>query len=185
MRGLQLGPKQVETVGRLLEAGAALLAEVGYEALTVRQVAVRAGVSPATAYTYVASKNHLIAELFLRHLLEHTATDPVGDNPLDRTRSVTRALVDSLAAAPRLAEGATAALLGTDDDVARLRVVIGAEIVRRFVSAVGPHAEPAVVDALVLSFTGALLQVGMGVMTYPAMGVQMDAVVAVILEGNA
>ncbi len=185
MRGLQLGPKQVETVGRLLEAGAALLAEVGHEALTVRQVAVRAGVSPATAYTYVASKNHLIAELFLRHLVENTPAEPTGDTALDRTRSVTRELVDSLAAAPRLSAGATAALLGTDDDVDRLRLVIGAEIVRRFESAVGPDVPPPVVDALVLSFTGALLQVGMGLLTYPAMRAQMDAVVAAILEGNA
>ena len=50
------------------------LRAVGPEALTIRTVAGRAGVSPATAYTYFGSKNHLFAELFWRKvLLEHPA----------------------------------------------------------------------------------------------------------------
>ena len=60
--------RRAETLERLLEAGAEELRAVGHEALTVRTVAARAGVSPATAYTYVASKNHLFAELFWRYL---------------------------------------------------------------------------------------------------------------------
>ncbi|GAB4009810.1 TetR/AcrR family transcriptional regulator [Nocardioides ultimimeridianus] len=185
MRGLDLGPRQAGTVRRLLEAGGAQLAEVGHEALTVRQVAERAGVSPATAYTYIASKQHLIAQLFLAHLVEQPDADVSGADPVARVQAVTRQLVDSLATEPRLSAGATSALLGSDDGVAELRLEIGAEILRRFSTALGPGTDPTVVEALVLAFTGALLQVGMDLLTYPAMRERMDAVVATILRGNA
>ena len=65
-----LNARQAETVERLLAAGLEELRAVGHEALTIRTVATRAGVSPATAYTYLASKNHLFAELFWRFLAE-------------------------------------------------------------------------------------------------------------------
>lgn len=179
-RGLK--PRQAETVGRLLDAGATLLEEVGPDALTIRIVAERAGVSSATAYTYLSSKNHLIAELFLRHLREDVAA-PAGDGPVERTRSVTRTLVDALAAAPGLSAGATVALLGSDPDVARLRTRIGAEFVHRFELALGDRATPILVESLVLAFSGALLQVGMGLLDYPELRRRMDDVVATILAG--
>jgi len=185
MRGLDLGPRQASTVRRLLDAGGAQLAEVGHEALTVRQVAERAGVSPATAYTYIASKQHLIALLFLRFLTDQPDADVSSRDAAARVRAVTRQLVDSLASQPRLSAGATSALLGSDDGVGELRLEIGAEFFRRFNAATGPKVDPTVVEALILAFTGALLQVGMELLTYPAMRERMDAVVATILRGNA
>lgn len=180
----ELKPRQAETVRRLLDAGAQLLEEVGPEALTIRQVADRAGVSPATAYTYLSSKNHLIAELFLRYLVTDVPAEPVGVTPLERTRSVTRGLVDALAAAPGLSAGATVALLASDPDVERLRTRIGAEFVRRFDLALADPSAAPFVEALVLAFSGALLQVGMGLLDYPELRLRMDAVVATIVEGS-
>ena len=79
----------------------------------------------------------------------------------------------------------TTALLGADPDVERLRLRIGAELVRPLPgSALGPHADPAVVEAVALAFSGALLQCGMGLMTYTEMGDRLDSVVAVIMRGN-
>ena len=179
-----LNPRQAETVQRLLEAGAAELRSVGHEALTVRTVAQRAGVSPATAYTYLASKNHLFAELFWRFLVEDSA-EPAGDDPVTRLQSVTRHLAARLADAPELAAAVTPALLGTDPDVERLRLRIGGELVSRFRAALGDPADPAVIEAVALAFSGALLQAGMGLMTYTEMGERLDAVVAVIMRGNA
>jgi AcrR family transcriptional regulator len=167
-----------------LVAGLEELRAVGHEALTVRTVAHRAGVSPATAYTYLASKNHLFAELFWRFLAEDAAGTPVGRTSLERVRWVTRHLAERLAAAPELAAAVTPALLGTDPDVERLRLRIGAELVDRFRVALGPDADPAVLEALALAFSGALLQGGMGLMTYTELGDRLDAVVAVILKGN-
>ena len=184
MRGVQLGARQAETVRRLLGAGGAQLDEVGHETLTVRQVAVRAGVSPATAYTYIASKHHLIALLFLQHLVDQPEPDVSSSDPVERVRSLTRQLVGSLAGRPRLSAAATGALLGSDDGVAELRLEIGAEFLRRFQAAAGPGIDPTVVESLILAYTGALLQVGMDLLTYPAMRERMDAVVATVLRGN-
>ncbi|WP_341927107.1 helix-turn-helix domain-containing protein [Nocardioides psychrotolerans] len=179
--------RQAETAERLLAAGAEELREVGVEALTIRTVALRAGVSAATAYTYLSSKNHLFAELFLRHLTAEAAaatTDTSYDDATSRVQQVTRRMATSLATEPALAAGATQALLGSDPDVERLRLRIGAEFVERFKEALGEKADPVVLETLTLAFSGALLQAGMGLMTYTEMGERLDAVVAVILKGN-
>jgi AcrR family transcriptional regulator len=179
-----LNARQAETVERLLAAGLAELRAAGHDGLTVRTVAHRAGVSPATAYTYLASKNHLFAELFWRFLAEDR-TVPAGETPVERLQSVTRHLAERLAAAPELAAAVTPALLGTDPDVERLRLRIGAEFVGRFRAALGEDTDAVVLETLALAFSGALLQGGMGLMTYTELGDRLDAVVAVILKGNA
>ncbi len=184
-----LNARQAETVQKLLDAAAQELAAVGPEALTIRTVAGRAGVSPATAYTYFGSKNHLYAELFHRKvLLEHPVEQAVevgGRTPVERVAAVTRHLATVLGASPHLASAANHALLGTDPDVERLRIVIGAEIHDRFRSALGPDADAELLDALTLALTGALLQTGMGLISYDDLADRLDAVMATILRGNA
>jgi AcrR family transcriptional regulator len=59
-------PRQEGTYHRVLEAAVELLRETKYSELTVRAIAARAEVSPATAYNYFKSKNGLIAEVYLR-----------------------------------------------------------------------------------------------------------------------
>lgn len=181
----ELRAKRAETVERLFAAGAEELGEVGHEALTIRSVASRAGVSAATAYTYFASKNHLFTELFWRDLVEDRDAQPEGNGPVERVQSVTRRMAARLAASPQLAAAVTPSLLSSDADVERLRLRIGGEFVARFQAALGDQADPVVLEALTLAFSGALLQAGMGVMTYTDMGERLDAVVAAILEGHA
>ena len=185
-----LNPRQAETVERLLSAGLEELRAVGHEALTVRTVAHRAGVSPATAYTYLASKNHLFAELFWRHLTSASVEPPAEGTPVERLQATMRALTARIVEEPELAAAVTPALLGTDPDVARLRLRIGAEFLARFESAlVDPSAperpaDPAVLEVLVLTFSGALLQAGMGLLTYDQIAERLVSAVAVILRGN-
>ncbi len=181
----QLRDRQVETVARLLRAADEELVEVGHEALTIRSVATRAGVSSATAYNYFSSKNHLFAELFLRALAEDEAREPTGTEPVERAQSVTRGMAKMLAARPALAAAATSALLGSDPDVARLRLRIGGEYTRRFAVALGEPTSAPLLEALTLAFAGALLQAGMGLMSYDEMGERLDVVVATIMEGHA
>jgi AcrR family transcriptional regulator len=172
-------------VDRLLAAGAEELRAVGVDGLTIRTVAVRAGVSSATAYTYFASKNHLFAELFWRRLTAEPF-EPRGRTVVQRVQSVGHAMADLLEDAPEVAAGARSALLGTDPDVVRLRLRIGTEFVHRFERALGEdRADAALVDALTLAFTGALLQAGMGLTTYAEMRDRLDAAIAVIMRGNA
>ena len=64
----QLSARQAATVQKLVEAAVEELREHGYDGLTVRNVARAAGVAPATAYTYFASKDHLVTEVFWRRL---------------------------------------------------------------------------------------------------------------------
>jgi hypothetical protein len=90
----------------------------------------------------------------------------------------------SLAESPELAAAATAALLSTDPNVERLRIQIGSEFIDRFTVALGDAAEPALVETLVLALSGALLQGGMGLLTYTEMGDRLDSVAAVIMKGN-
>ncbi len=158
---------------------------MGHQTLTIRTVAHRAGLSPATAYTYLASKDRLYAELFWRFLLEDAGVEAEGAGPVARVQWVTRRLADRLAAAPELAAAVTPALLGPDPAVGELRLRIGAELVRRFRVALGGDADPAVLDTLALAFSGALLQAGMGLMTYAQMADRLDVVVGVVMKGNA
>lgn len=179
-----LRSRQAETLTRLLRAGDEELRAVGHEALTVRTVAARAGVSPATAYTYLASKNHLFAELFLDYLVDDDGHEPSGATATARVQSVTRRMSGLLADAPRLAAAATPALLGSDPDVAQLRVRIGALFVRRFDDALGGSSTPALVEALTLAFSGALLQAAMGMIGYGDLADRLDGVVETILAGH-
>lgn len=179
-----LNPRQAETAERLFAAGLEELKAVGHEALTIRTVAHRAGVSPATAYSYLASKNHLFAELFWRFLREDAGRAPAGKDAVARVRSVTRALGKRLAGEPELAAAVTPALLSSDPDVARLRLRIGAEFLGRFEVALGPDPDPDVLESLQLAFAGALLQTGIGLMTYTEMVDRLDRVVTVIVGGG-
>jgi len=187
-----LNARQADTVERLLAAGLEEVRAVGHEALTVRTVAQRAGVSPATAYTYLASKNHLFAELFWRHLAD-TPTPEVraGAPAVERVQAAARALTDRITAEQELAAAVSPALLGSDPDVERLRVKIGAEFLARFEAALADPsdpdspADPAILDVLVMTFSGALLQVGMGLLTYAELPDRLESAVAVIIRGNA
>jgi AcrR family transcriptional regulator len=179
-----LRDKQVETVERLLTAGTEELDQVGHDALTIRSVAARAGVSPATAYTYFSSKNHLFAEIFLRELVRDEDWQPEGDTSVQRVQSVTREMARMLASRPAVAAAATQSLLGSDPDVGRLRLKIGGEFNRRFQAALGEGVDGPLLETLNLAFSGALLQAGVGLWSYDEVGERLDAVVATIMEGN-
>ena len=172
---------QAGTLDRLLRAADEELRETGVEALTVRTVATRAGTSTATAYNYLSSRNHLFAELFHREVL--LAHPPVitGRTPRERVVSVTTHLAGVLQQQPHLAAAANHALLGTDPDVERVRVSIGAELVGRFRAALGADDE-AVLDALLLTLTGALLQVGLGLISYADLPARLERVVGTIVR---
>src|SRR3979411_2162046 len=118
-----------------------MLRESSYADLTVRAVAARAKVAPATAYTYFSSKNHLIAEVYL---------DLVGQVPfftdLNDSRSISvekalRALTLMIADEPEVAAACTTALLSNGDAAVRtVRDRIGSELHRRITRPVGAQA---------------------------------------------
>lgn len=180
----ELNPRQAETVDRLVRATLEELRVVGFEALTVRSVAARAEVAPATAYTYFSSKNHLVAETFWRRLSGRA--DPrlqVGE-PVDRVVAVFRDLADFLSGEPALAAATTTAMLGHEPDVKRLRRLIAEEISRRLVEAYGDRVDVARLEVLGLAWAGAMLQAGMGHATYEQMGDQLARVSHTVMGGG-
>ncbi|QIG42918.1 TetR/AcrR family transcriptional regulator [Nocardioides anomalus] len=176
---------QAATLDRLLRAADEELQDAGVEALTIRGVANRAGTSTATAYNYLSSRNHLFAELFHREVLLAHPPEIAGRTPRDRVVSVTTHLARVLQERPHLAAAANHALLGTDPDVERVRVSIGAELVGRFREALGDAADEDVLDALLLALTGALLQTGLGLISYADLPARLERVVTTVVRGNA
>ena len=113
-----LSAKQAATVDGLTEAAVAELAEAGYGALTVRNVARRAGVAPATAYTYFASKEHLVAEVFWRRF--QAEPEPRPDrrrSPATRAAEALSSFALVVAHETDLAAACTVAVLADDPDV--------------------------------------------------------------------
>ena len=174
--------RQEETFRKVLAAGVEMLRESSYADLTVRAVAARAKVAPATAYTYFSSKNHLIAEVYLDLVRQVPYFTDVNDSLQTRVDKALRNLALVVADEPEVAAACTTALLsGSDPAVRKVRDRIGAEIHRRIASAIGPDADPRTVSALEMTFFGALVHAGSGYFTYRQIADRLAYVVSLIL----
>lgn len=158
--------KQADTVDRLGRSAVGVLSREGFAGLTIRLVAADAGVGAATAYTYFSSKEHLVAEVFWRRIAGTPWPPDDSPDPIDRVVTVLRHIALLVADEPELAGAVTHALLGKDPDVEHLRLRIGQEINRRLAAALGPDADPGVVESLELLYAGALVRAGMGYASY-------------------
>lgn len=181
-----LSGRQARTVEGLVEAAVVELATVGYAALTVRGVAQRAGVAPATAYTYFASKEHLVAEVYWRRFAGQTPP------PVDRRRSLANRATEVLsgfalvvADETDLAAACTVAMMADDPEVADLRVRIGTELHRRLVDALEPEVSAAQLMTLELAVSGLLVQVGTGHMDYAAVPDHLAEVAETVLTRSS
>lgn len=158
-----LTERQAELVARLVAAAAGEVEEHGYRSITVRSIARRAGVAPATAYTYFSSKDHLLAEVLRRRMqaLPPPLVDldrPVAERVAEAVREMGLGTVDS----PAVVAACTTALLGAGPDVLRVRERIGVEIHRRLQAALGPASDPAVLRVLEVTYIGGMLSAGLG-----------------------
>jgi AcrR family transcriptional regulator len=178
-----LSSRQAATVQKLAEAALDEVREQGYDGLTVRNVARRAGVAPATAYTYFASREHMVTELFWRRLAA------LPETPVDRRRPPAARAAATLgdlallvADEPELAAACTVAMLASDPDVRLLRDRIGAEMHRRLVVALGEDTDPAVFQALELATSGALVNAGTGHLSYEDLPDLLAGVAGLVLE---
>ncbi|AKK29547.1 TetR family transcriptional regulator [Mycobacterium sp. EPa45] len=176
--------RQEETFRKVLQAGMEMLRESSYADLTVRAVAARAKVAPATAYTYFSSKNHLIAEVYLDLVRDVPYFTDVNDSRLHRVQQSLRSLALVIADEPEFAAACTTAVLSNDAGVVRVRDRIGAEIHKRIKSALGPDADPKIVSALEMTYFGALVHAGSGTMSYREVADRMEYVVSLILGEN-
>ncbi len=182
----RLSPRQAEVVAQLVRATEDEIEAVGYQGLTVRSVARRAGVAPATAYNYFSSKDHLLAEVLWRRMQGLAPADTDLGRPVhDRVADTVRDMVLSTTESPALVDACTVALLSSTPDVKHLRDRIGADIHRRLAAAVGPGVDPMVVRVLETSFSGALLAAGMGHLSSPDIPEFVAAAADLMLDPTA
>ncbi|CAN5517653.1 TetR/AcrR family transcriptional regulator [soil metagenome] len=182
----RLSTKQAQTVQKLVVAAVEELREQGYDGLTVRNVARRAGVAPATAYNYFTSREHLVTEVFWRRLqgLPETRVD-MRRTAAGRAVATMTDLALLVADEPELASACTVAMLSNDPDVKLLRDRIGVEWHRRLAHALGDPADPAVLGTLEFAMSGAMVQAGMGHMTYEELPAKLaKAVQLVVPDGR-
>jgi AcrR family transcriptional regulator len=175
--------RQEETIRKVLDAAVELLRETTYSDLTMRTVAARAGVAPATAYTYFSSKNALVAEVYLRLVRGVPLFTDVNQTTQERVTAQLRELALLVADEPELAAAATTALMGDEPEVRHVRDKIGLEVRRRITSALGPGAWPEVLTTLEMIFYGALVRAGTKTLSYYQMADQLDSVVALVMGG--
>lgn len=184
----RLSDRQAGTVRRLTDAAVEEVRATGFDGFTVRNVARRAGVAPATAYTYFTSKNHLVTEVFWRRLSTLPPVRPSPEGPRERVVAVLREIALLVSDEPELAAACTTALLGSDPDVQELRLRIGKTIRRRLLSALNPDRagrptpeEGRVLNALEFAYAGALVHAGMGYSSYAEMADRLAEVVELLL----
>lgn len=180
----RLSDQQAATVGRLTEAARDVLHEDGFEAMTVRLVAKRAGVAPATAYTYFSSKNHLVAELFWRLLTSQVPEPDASLSVADRTAAVLHAVAHVVVPEEPLAGAVTVALLGSDPDVAHLRLRVGGFVRSRLTAALGLPIDSADerIELLEMLYSGALVRAGMGYQSYSEIADRLVGAARLLLE---
>ncbi len=163
----RLTARQAGVVATLVQAAEDETEEVGYAGLTVRGVARRAGVAPATAYTYFSSKDHLLAEVLWRRTEDLPPVQVDAGVPVaDRVERVVADMIPFAASSPALIDACTVALISLHPDVSHLRDRIGAVTHRRLTAALGPDGDPRTVRVLEAVYSGALLTAGIGHMSF-------------------
>jgi AcrR family transcriptional regulator len=172
-----LSERQAEVMERLVVAAAEEAEERPYADISVRTIAKRAGVAPATAYTYFSGKDHLLAEVLWRRMQSSPSLVDLTLRLPDRVADTVRTMGFGAMGSPAVAV-CTTALLGDGPDVKRVRSRLGAEIGRRLEGALGSGGTPAVLDVLQVTYTGALLSAGTGHLAF-------DAVPTLMAEATA
>ncbi|MGA2519311.1 MAG: helix-turn-helix domain-containing protein [Acidimicrobiales bacterium] len=176
-----LSERQAVTVVALLEAGLGEVHEVGFEKLTIRSVARRAGVTHTTAYSYFTSKAHLISELYWRQTHAMSAPEVSADASfVGRVRAAIEEPAAALAADPTLSRAVFAAILSDEPDVRRLRAAVAAELIGRLRTALGPFDDPDLVGTLLMAYSGAMMMVGTGTRDFLEVVPRMETVARLI-----
>lgn len=172
-----------QTIRKVLDAGLAELRDSSYANLTMRAVATRAGVSPASAYTYFPSKSALVAAVYLDFLRDLPLHTDVNDTTRVRVSATLRDMAVMVADEPELTAACGSALMADDPAVTPIREQIGEEVSRRIGAALGPGWPRAVKSTLQMTFAGALMTARF--VSFPEIAGQLDDAVNLVLGTSA
>jgi AcrR family transcriptional regulator len=163
-----LSATQSATRRRLLDAARELASEGGYEAVGIRQVAARAGVSAPTAYLYFSSKDHLLVDVLVDlvgQTTESLSSRPRrGRSPVDRAVATLRRAVLNVEQAPNLYVAVTRAYISGSPEVAHARVAMESST-RRWVDLALGESEIGDRDAIVRILEAVLFANMVGLVT--------------------
>lgn len=146
---IALTPVQRQRRQRILDAAVALAAEGGYDAVQMREVAVRAEVALGTLYRYFASKEHLLVSALagevggIRERLSEKP--PRGENDAERVMDVIRRSMRSLQRQPNVIAAMLKSLISTGPGVGDTVGPIGAQMTDIVVAAMR-HDNPATAE---------------------------------------
>ncbi len=170
-----------QTIRKVLAAGLTELRVSSYAGMTMRGVATRAGVSPASAYRYFPSKNALVATIYRNLLSDAPLHVDVNETTTARVTATMHDMALVGADEPELTAACATALMADDAAVTPVRVQIAAEVSRRIRSALGPGWPDAVISTLHMTYAGALM--GSRFLPYEQVAIQLDKAVELILGG--
>ncbi|WP_246178348.1 TetR/AcrR family transcriptional regulator [Actinomadura decatromicini] len=125
---------------RLIESARELALEGGYPAVTMHDVADRAGVARATVYRYFATKDHLLTEVaatWAHRVTGDVDALAVGDTPLERLTALLERIVRVAAAEPTLTSAIIQAVTSDDSSVDEPRNVLFLFLRERLSTAIG------------------------------------------------
>ena len=144
-----LTPVQRQRRQRILDAAVGLAAEGGYDAVQMREVALRADVALGTLYRYFASKEHLLVSALAAQvsdlrgrLLERP---PRGENDAARVMDVIRRITRALQRDPDVIAAMLKSLISSGAGVGEAVGPIGGQMTAIVVSAMR-HDSPETVD---------------------------------------
>lgn len=174
--------RRADTVQRLLAAALDEVRTVPYSELTVRSVAKRAEVSPATAYTYFASKEHLVCAILWQQV-QNSPEPPAKPrrSPAVALADAVRSITDVFTEQPELSRACTTALLADDPEVRLLRDQIGTAMLSRTAEAIGPMS-PTARETFTMAFVGAVVLAGTGYLAFEDLPDRLSKVTDLLLS---
>jgi len=144
-----LTPVQRQRRQRILDAAVVLAAEGGYDAVQMREVALRADVALGTLYRYFSSKEHLLVSALageVAGIRERLAERPPrGADDAERVMDVIRRSMRSLQRQPNVIAAMLKSLISAGPGVGEAVGPIGAQMTEIVVGAMR-HDHPATAD---------------------------------------
>lgn len=135
-----LSKDQQERRTRLIDAARELALQGGYHAVTMHDVADRAGVARATVYRYFATKDHLLTEVaavWAHEVTGDTVALAVGETPAERLTALLGRIVEVAAANRTLTSAIVQAVTSEDPSVEDARTELFLLIRGRLAQAIG------------------------------------------------
>lgn len=190
LRPVSVGDRSAEPQQRAIAAARQLAEEGGYDAVQIRDVVARTGLSSATIYRHFSSKDHLIAAAQLewnRTLPAMRRRLPAGGTAADRVTELLHRTCVAFGRAPKLGKALVLALGSADPGVRACRAEADELVLSTMREAIGDELRDPdlVLQPLTLAWHGALLAWAHDRMTIAEVDDLLERTTRLLLAGAA